>query len=119
MRGGAPDGALVREGARAGWARAERRRRDYPVPPRLAGKLMVIFTEIEPGGGCGDEPYSQRSDEECVVLLKGKLDFWVGDELYKLTAGDSLTFESRIPHKNHNPGPARTEVWGIITPPSI
>ena len=73
---------------------------------------MVIFTEIEPGGGSGDAAYSHRSDEECVVLLKGKLNFWVGEELYQLRAGDSLTFESRIPHKNHNPDRARRKSSG-------
>ena len=116
--GGTPNGRLVRKADRAVLTHPQRRWRDSLLTPSLTGKLMVIFTEIEPGGGSGDEPYSHRSDEECVVLLKGKLDFWVGDEMYKLTAGDSLTFESRIPHKNHNPGPARAEVLWIITPPS-
>jgi transcriptional regulator with XRE-family HTH domain len=116
--GGTPNGRLVRKSDRAVLIHPQRRWRDSLLTPRLTGKLMVIFTEIEPGGGSGDEPYSHRSDEECVVLLKGKLDFWVGEELYRLKAGDSLTFESRIPHKNHNPGPVRAEVLWIMTPPS-
>jgi transcriptional regulator with XRE-family HTH domain len=116
--GGTPNGHLVRKRARAVLVHPQRRWRDSLLTPTLTGKLMVIFTEIEPGGGSGDEPYSHQSDEECVVLLKGKLDFWVGDELYRMSAGDSLTFESRIPHRNHNPGPARAEVLWIMTPPS-
>jgi uncharacterized cupin superfamily protein len=95
-----------------------RRWRDSLLSPSLSGKLQVIFTEIQPGGGSGDEPYSHESDEECVVLLKGKLDFWVGDEHYRMKAGDSLTFESRIPHKNRNPGPGQAEVLWVMTPPS-
>lgn len=59
------------------------------------GKPQVIWSEIESGGGSGDEPYSHDSDEECVVVLRGKLHFWVGDEHYALNAGDALTFESR------------------------
>ena len=43
---------------------------------------------------------------------------WVGDELYKLRSGDALTFESRLPHKNRNPGPGKTQVLWVITPPS-
>jgi hypothetical protein len=35
-----------------------------------------------------------------------------------LEQGDSLTFESRLPHWNRNPGPGETEVLWIITPPS-
>jgi transcriptional regulator with XRE-family HTH domain len=116
--GGTPNGRLVRKGARAVMLHPQRRWKDSLLTPSLTGKLLVIFTEIEPGGGSGDEPYSHQSDEECVVLLKGKLDFWVGEERYRLRAGDSLTFESRIPHRNHNPGPARAEVLWIMTPPS-
>jgi mannose-6-phosphate isomerase-like protein (cupin superfamily) len=51
-------------------------------------------------------------------VIRGKLDFWVGEEHYLLEPGDALTFESRIPHKNRNPGPGRTEVLWVMTPPS-
>jgi transcriptional regulator with XRE-family HTH domain len=116
--GGSPNGRLVRRETRAVLMHPKRRWRDSLLTPTLSGKLQVIFTEIEPGGGSGDEPYSHQSDEECVVLLKGKLDFWVGDEHYRMKTGDSLTFESRIPHKNRNPGPGRAEVLWVMTPPS-
>lgn len=116
--GGSPNGRLVRKETRAVLMHPKRRWRDSLLTPSLTGKLQVIFTEIEAGGGSGDEPYSHESDEECVVLLKGKLDFWVGDEHYRMKVGDSLTFESRIPHKNRNPGPGRAEVLWVMTPPS-
>ena len=116
--GGAPNGRLVRKDARAVMVHPKRRWRDSLLTPSLNGKLQVILSVIEPGGGSGDEPYSHDSDEECVVVLKGKLDFWVGDDHTRLETGDALTFESRIPHKNRNPGPGRAEVLWVITPPS-
>jgi transcriptional regulator with XRE-family HTH domain len=116
--GGTPNGRLVRKAARAMLVHPTFRWRDSLLTPSLSGKLQVIWTEIEPGGGSGDEPYRHDSDEECVVIVRGKLDFWVGDEHYRLNTGDALTFESRIPHKNRNPGPGRTEVLWVITPPS-
>jgi len=116
--GGSPNGRLVRKDARAVLVHPKRRWRDSLLTPSLNGKLQVIWSVIEPGGGSGDEPYSHESDEECVVVIRGKLDFWVGDEHIKLKAGDALTFESRIPHKNRNPGPGRTEVLWVMTPPS-
>lgn len=115
---GTPNGRLVRRDARPVLMHPQRRWKDALLTPTLTGKLQVIFTEIEPGGGSGDEPYSHQSDEECVVLLKGRLEFWVGDERYELEEGDSLTFESRVPHRNRNPGPGRAEVIWIMTPPS-
>lgn len=92
--------------------------RDELLTPNLQGKLQVIWSVIEPGGGSGDEPYAHDSDEECVVILRGRLEFWVGSDHYALEEGDSIVFESRIPHRNVNPGPERAEVLWITTPPS-
>jgi transcriptional regulator with XRE-family HTH domain len=116
--GGTPNGRLVRREARAVLVHPQRRWKDSLLTASLTGKLQVIFTEIEPGGGSGDEAYTHQSDEECVVVLKGRLEFWVGEEVYQMRAGDALTFESRVPHKNRNPGPGRAEVLWVMTPPS-
>jgi transcriptional regulator with XRE-family HTH domain len=82
------------------------------------GRLQVIMSTIEPGGGTGDEAYTHDSDEEVVVVLDGSLDLWVGGEHYRLEAGDAVTHASRIPHRNTNPGPGVARVLFCITPPS-
>lgn len=82
------------------------------------GKLQVIMSTIEPGGGTGDEAYTHDSDEEVVVVLEGSLDLWVGPEHYLLHAGDAVTHPSRVPHRNTNPGPGVARVLFCITPPS-
>src|SRR4029450_3158200 len=51
------------------------------------GRLQVIHSTIEPGGGTGDEAYTHDSDEEVVVVLEGSLDLWVGPEHYRLGTG--------------------------------
>lgn len=105
---------------------ADRRVIDYPglrsrdefLTPSRGGKLQVILSVIEPGGGTGDEPYAHDSDEECVVVLEGSLDLWIADTLYRLEAGDSITHSSRLPHWNRNNGEVPTRVLFILTPPS-
>jgi len=82
------------------------------------GRLQVIMSTIEPGGGTGDEPYTHDSDEEVVLVLEGALDLWVGPEHYRLETGDAVTHSSRIPHRNTNPGPGVARVLFCITPPS-
>jgi transcriptional regulator with XRE-family HTH domain len=82
------------------------------------GRLQVIYSTIEPGGGTGDEAYTHDSDEEVVVVLEGVLDLWVGAEHYRLEAGDAVTHPSRLPHRNTNPGPDVARVLFCITPPS-
>jgi transcriptional regulator with XRE-family HTH domain len=109
---------VVRSNERARFTHPSRGWEDFLVTPRDAKRLQVIVSMIEAGEGSGDEPYAHDSDEECVVVLKGNLEFRVGTDEYLLGEGDSLLFESRIPHWNRNPGPSKAEVMWISTPPS-
>jgi transcriptional regulator with XRE-family HTH domain len=92
---------------------------DEFLTPATDGRLQVIMSTIEPGGGTGDEAYTHDSDEEVVVVLEGVLDLWVGAEHYRLEAGDAVTHSSRVPHHNTNPGPGIARVLFCITPPSF
>jgi transcriptional regulator with XRE-family HTH domain len=83
------------------------------------GRIQVILSTIQPGGGTGDEAYTHDSDEEVVVVLEGVLDLWVGPEHYRLETGDAVTHSSRVPHRNTNPGPGVARVLFCITPPSF
>jgi transcriptional regulator with XRE-family HTH domain len=84
----------------------------------MDGRLQVILSTIQPGGGTGDEAYTHDSDEEVVIVLDGVLDLWVGPEHYRLETGDAVTHPSRVPHRNTNPGPGVARVLFCITPPS-
>jgi transcriptional regulator with XRE-family HTH domain len=111
-------GQLVRVADRRRLIHPKRHWEDVLLTPRTSKRLQVILSTVEPGQGSGEEPYSHDSDEECVVLLEGRLEFWVGEAHYKLEEGDSLLFESRLPHRNVNPGPGPAKVLWVITPPS-
>ncbi len=113
-----PESRVVRASERRQFVHPRRQWRDYLLTPNLTGKLQVILSLSEPGGGSGEEAYAHDSDEECVVVLRGRLEFWVGSDGYLLETGDSIVFESRIPHRNRNPGPEQAEVLWITTPPS-
>ncbi len=105
---------------------AERRRITYPglgavdefLTRGKGGRLQVIMSTVEPGGGTGDEPYTHDSDEEVVIVLEGELDLWVGDEHVHLEAGDAFAHSSRVPHRNTNNGTGPARLLFCITPPS-
>ena len=115
----APHGRLVR--------RADRRRISYPglravdefLTSGLDGRLQVILSTVEPGGGTGDEAYAHDSDEEVVIVLSGRLELWVADERYILDEGDSVTYSSRLKHRNKNIGDTTAIVLFCLTPPSF
>jgi transcriptional regulator with XRE-family HTH domain len=114
-----PHGQLVRA--------AERRVVTYPgldardefLTDGGGGRLQVIMSLIEPGGGTGAEAYAHESDEECLIVLDGCLDLWVGEESYRLNVGDAIRYSSRVPHRNQNPGPEQARVLFVLTPPSF
>jgi transcriptional regulator with XRE-family HTH domain len=83
------------------------------------GRLQVILSTIGPGGGTGDEAYTHDSDEEVVIVLDGSLELWVADEHYLLREGDTITHDSRLPHRNRNPGDVPARVLFCLTPPSF
>jgi transcriptional regulator with XRE-family HTH domain len=111
-------GVVVRADDRARLMHPRRKWQDFLLTPQSAKRLQVILSVIEPGEGSGNKPYTHDSDEECVIVLKGQLEFRIKDEVYRLQEGDSLTFESRLPHSNRNRGHTKAEVLWIITPPS-
>ena len=81
-------------------------------------RLQVIESVIDAGGGTGPEAYVHESDEECLIVLEGCLDLWVGDETYRLEAGDAIRYPSRVAHRNQNPGPGSARILFVLTPPS-
>lgn len=112
-------GRVVRREARRRVAYPGLRAVDEFLTSNMAGRLQVILSTIEPGGGTGAEPYTHDSDEEVVVVLSGVLDLWVGDEHYVLREGDAITFPSRLPHWNMNHGETAAVVLFCVTPPSF
>lgn len=115
----ADTGRVVRREARRRVAYPGLRSVDEFLTSNMAGRLQVIMSTIEPGGGTGEEPYTHDSDEEVVVVLAGVLDLWVADEHYVLREGDAITFPSRLPHWNANHGDDPVQVMFCLTPPSF
>jgi DNA-binding transcriptional MerR regulator/quercetin dioxygenase-like cupin family protein len=73
---------------------------------------------IKPGGGSG-EPYAHEG-EEFLYVLRGDFEIWLHNQgHYKLTAGDSLYFESSTPHRWKNPGRCEAWILWVNTPPTF
>lgn len=90
---------------------------DYLLTPGLDGQLELLLTKIQPGGSCGDEPYTHRG-EEAGLVLSGRLEMWIGDKHFFLEEGDSFNFASTVPHRYRNACDRETVIVWAITPPS-
>ena len=59
----------------------------------------------------------QHQGEEFVYVLSGKVDINVGDHMNHLKTGDSLHFNSGIPHNLKNPGKEQAELIVVVYGP--
>jgi quercetin dioxygenase-like cupin family protein len=114
------DGArtpLVRAGERPPIAFGGTGVSEFRLTPVDETRVMVLLSEIAPGGGSGEEPYSLASDAEVAHVLEGTLHVEVDGAHYLLAPGDSLTFDAAAPHRWHNPSAALpTRVLWFLAP---
>lgn len=89
---------------------------EFLLTPASQGRIQVIESQIEPGGGSGDEPYSLAGAAEFVHVIRGELEITVHGDTYRLERGDSLTFSPRDPHSWRNAGQEETTVLWVLTP---
>lgn len=94
---------LVRRAQRATLlSRSSGARHELLRSPEHKSPLHPMLVTFSPHSRSGDTPHF-HAGEEFLTLLKGRLDFVLGDQTYVLRAGDSLTFPSVIPHAWRNP----------------
>lgn len=90
--------------------------REFLLTPSSQDRIQVIESQIEPGGGSGDEAYSLGGDAEFVHVIRGELQITVHGATYLLEAGDSFTFSPRDPHSWRNGSQEETIVLWALTP---
>ncbi|MCE9686484.1 cupin domain-containing protein [Shewanella sp. AS16] len=71
--------------------------RDYP------NRAMSVMSETYPPGADTGEEMLKHQGEEAAMVIAGRLELTVGDEVYLLQAGDSYYFNSESPHRFRNP----------------
>jgi transcriptional regulator with XRE-family HTH domain len=89
---------------------------DSQVTPGWAKRLEILESLVEPGEGSSDTLHTHAGEEECVLVLEGELDVFLGEEHFHLQTGDSATFDSRTPHRWRNPSAGRSRVLWVFTP---
>ena len=72
--------------------------REYLLTPSGEKRVQAILSDIEPGGGSGDEPYSLPADVEFVFVLAGQLQISLAGEQVTLEQGDAFTFPAGSQH---------------------
>ena len=91
------------------------------ISMKLVGKThpnraLTVLDETYPiGSDTGDDMYTHEG-EESGVLVEGRLELTVGEEVFILEPGDSYYFESSKPHRFRNPFDQPARLISATTP---
>lgn len=81
-------------------------------------KLQILHERYRPGADTGQSLLSHEAEEGGIVL-QGRLEVTVADQVHTLSAGDAYRFNSRLPHRFRNTGSEDCIVVSACTPPSF
>lgn len=89
------------------------------VAAQRAGRQMTLLHErYAPGAATGEEMLEHRGEEGGVVV-RGRIEVTVGNDVRILGAGEAYYFPSNLPHRFRNPGREVCEIVSCCTPPTF
>jgi transcriptional regulator with XRE-family HTH domain len=88
------------------------------LTPSLDGALEAIWVEAPVGYDTTETPFAHPG-EEFGIVLEGTHEVFLDGVRHRLGPGDSITYESTVPHWYRNPGPDLVRAIWVITPPTF
>jgi transcriptional regulator with XRE-family HTH domain len=89
------------------------------VGANLRNRSIQLIRECyQAGAGTGRHAMTHEG-EECGIILSGRLEVSVGDQIAVLRAGDAYYFDSSRPHHFRNPGTEPCELISACSPPTF
>ncbi len=87
------------------------------LSPDLRRRTSILWLHAAPGAQSG--PAFSHEGEDGVVVLKGRLKVEVGGVWHDLSTGDSIYFNSELPHRWCNRSKRKAEAIWVSAPPSF
>lgn len=91
----------------------------FLVGAGVAHRAMSVLREIYPPGADTGVQMLSHAGEEGGVIVKGKIEVTVGEQVRVLGPGDAYYFESRLPHRFRNLGSVPCEIISANSPPTF
>lgn len=81
-------------------------------------QLQILYERYRPGADTG-QSMLRHDAEEGGIVLQGRLEVTVGEQVQTLSAGDAYRFSSKLPHRFRNTGHEDCITVSACTPPSF
>ena len=91
----------------------------FLVGQHRRNRQMCILREVMPPGSDTGETMLSHDGEEGGVVIQGRVEVTVGDQVRVLGPGEAYYFESRQPHRFRNVGPDTAILVSANTPPTF
>jgi transcriptional regulator with XRE-family HTH domain len=88
------------------------------LTPNLQGKLEVMLTTYDAQSTTQLESYTHEG-EEFGFVIEGTFEVVVNGQSHILEEGDSICFQSHLPHSTRAVGDKPVRTFWVITPPSF
>ena len=92
--------------------------KQYPTRAEPLQVLRDVNLTIEPGQMTNDGQVT-HAGVECGLVIEGRMHVEVGEEVYVLEPGDSIYFESSVPHRLRNAGDTPVKAVWVDHPPFL
>ena len=84
----------------------------------MTHSLQMLQETYPPGADTGPELLS-HTGEEAGIVVTGRIEVTVGEQMQVLGPGDGYLFDSRLPHRFRNSGDTECQVISACTPPTF
>lgn len=91
----------------------------FLVGQHRANRQMCILREVMPPGSDTGESMLEHDGEEGGVVVQGRVEVTVGEQVQVLGPGEGYYFESRVPHRFRNIGDGDAVIVSANTPPTF
>lgn len=78
--------------------------------------IEAYILHLPAGAARGNQEYGHRG-RELGLVEEGTAEFRLGNEVWTLDEGDSVSFDSSVPHRLTNIGPGPLRAFWIVSPP--
>jgi transcriptional regulator with XRE-family HTH domain len=113
------DNPVVRSSERKHVHEAGRGINLYLLTSRDSNKQMEpLLFKLKEGATSGERSY-KHFGQEFVMVLRGVIEVMLNDMSYILKKGDSIYFNSNVPHAFKNIGKEEAEAVWVVTPPTF
>ena len=113
----APAVSVVRHGRRRRGGGARGHSYEVVTPPLPGQRAEVAIHTLAPGaatGGPDDPPLHEAGSRETALVTGGRVRLLIDDSAYDLADGDSVTFDSDLPHHFENPDGEEAEFLSVV-----